>query len=226
MEMSPSSASAWLPWLLSLLLFSLTTSSAPVYKAPPPLNSTLLFGGSTQSHGLRNCSCSAPILDCDTALANMQCRCHTVPRSSLPPARLKADGRINIWVTEEWLLTELLNGSTVTHLQVSLCGPVQLDGQFLSLLGLQTLRIRSGDPGAPYPDQEISVTPPAELFPSSSHHVTLVEVSALTGRSALKSFSVLGPKLSHHLPHLHVPLLHPADRGEEQEEEQLLTFIY
>lgn len=243
MEMSPNTA--LLPWSLCLLFLltpaTQTTSSAPVYETPPPANTTLLFDS---GNNLRNCSCSAPVQACDQALANSLCRCHTVLRSSLLAAGLREPGPLAVWVTELWVLEELLNSSVVGHLQLSYCGANPLDSQYLALLGLQTLRIHSAAPGAPYPDQEITVSPPAGAVAeleavsfgfSSSFHVTFVDVAVLSGLSALKAYSVPAPPapaLSHFLPHLLFsppPPAAPDDPGEpaaEPPQDLLLTFVY
>ncbi|XP_034549962.1 uncharacterized protein C21orf62-like [Notolabrus celidotus] len=232
MEMSPHTlSSAWLLWSLWWLFF-LTRPS----EASPPLNTTLLFDSGAPGFSLRNCSCSAPIRDCNEALANSVCRCHTVLRSALPPAGLRERGVLTVWVKELWVLQEVLNRSTVAHLRLSFCGERPIHSQYLSLLGLQTLRVNS--PHAPYPTQDISITPPADFntpaespSPSPSDHVTFLDMSVLNGLSALKAYSVLGPPphtFSQHFPHLHLPpapseSYAPEDRATEN---LLLTFIY
>ncbi|XP_074551674.1 exosomal polycystin-1-interacting protein-like [Halichoeres trimaculatus] len=237
MEMSPHTpSSAWLLWLLWWLSFL-----TPPSEASPPLNSTLLFDSGAPSFSLRNCSCSTPIRDCSEALANSVCRCHTVLRSALPPAGLREEGLLTVWVKEEWVLQEVLNRSTVAHLRLSFCGERPTHSQYLSLLGLQTLRVHS--PHAPYPTQDISITPPADFeapsssTSSSSIHVTFLDLSVLNGLSALKAYSVLGPPphtFSQHFPHLHLPPAPslsgtpeaPVDHQDWTAESLLLTFIY
>uniref|UniRef100_A0A3B5BDX6 Uncharacterized protein n=1 Tax=Stegastes partitus TaxID=144197 RepID=A0A3B5BDX6_9TELE len=205
--MSPNTfSSTLLPWSLCLLSLltpsSHTASSVPAYKASLPINTTLLFDSGTPGYNLRNCSCSTPIRDCDEALANSLCRCHTVLRSSLSPAQLTEHGQLTVWVKELWVLEELLNSSMVGHLWLSFCGIKPLNSQFLALLGLQTLRIHSAAPEASYPNQEIIVTPPAGAAAdleahsfdfSSSFHMTFLDVAVLNGLSALKAYSVAGP---------------------------------
>lgn len=202
MEMSPNTAcSALLPWSLCLM-FVLTSDgqamvSALSYGAPETANATLLFDSGS---GLRNCSCSAPVQDCNEALANSLCRCHTVLRSALPRSGLRQPGRLTVWLRETWVLEELLNSSMVAHLHLSFCGAKLLQSQQLVLLGLQTLRVLSAAPEAPYPNQEIRVSPSAETAAelgsfSSSLHMTFVDVGVLNGLSALKAYSVVGPPL-------------------------------
>lgn len=254
MEMSPNTvSSASLPWSLWLLFFlapvTRTTNSAPTPEASLTVNTTLLFDGGAPGYNLRNCSCSAPIADCDEALANSLCRCHTVLRSALPPAGLREPGQVTVWVKELWILEELLNRSTVDHLRLSFCGVKPMDSQYLALLGLQTLRIHSAAPEALYPDQEITVSPAAGLTAeiealsfdfSSSFHVTFLDVAVLNGLSALKAYTVVGPpahSLYRDFPHLAVPLplpssdapevpADPSELAAEPPENLLLTFIY
>ncbi|XP_036965175.1 uncharacterized protein C21orf62 homolog isoform X1 [Acanthopagrus latus] len=254
MEMSPNTvSSASLPWSLWLLFFlapvTRTTNSAPTPETSLTVNSTLLFDGGAPGYNLRNCSCSVPIADCDEALANSRCRCHTVLRSALPPAGLREPGPVTVWVKELWILEELLNRRTVGHLRLSFCGVKPMDSQYLALLGLRTLRIHSAAPEAPYPDQEITVSPAAGLTAeiealsfdfSSSSHVTFLDVAVLNGLSALKAYTVVGPpahSLYKDFPHLAVPLplppsaapevpADPSDPAAEPPENLLLTFIY
>lgn len=250
MEMSPNTvSSAPLPWSLWLLIFltpvGRATGSAPASDASPPPNSTLLFDGGAPGHNLWNCSCSAPVQDCSEAQAGARCRCHAVLRSALPPAGLRAPGRLTVWVKEPWVLEELLNGSAVGHLRLAFCGLKPMDSRYVALLGLQTLRIHSAVPGAPYPDQEITVSPsaglaaelralPFDLSSSSSFHMTFLDVAALSGLSRLKAYTVVGPPtrtLSQHFPHLAPPSSatpdDPADPGDPAaEQNQLVTFVY
>lgn len=245
MEMSPSSVSALLPWSLCLLFFLTaarpqTTSSAPA--APLPANTTLLYeSGAATSHSLRNCSCSVPIPDCNEALANSLCRCHSVPRSALPPAGLREPGPLTVWVKELWVLEELLNSSTVGHLRLSFCGSNPVDSRYLALRGLRTLGIHSAVPQAPYPDQEMTISPPAGVtaeldalpFDSSSFlHMTFLDVAVLNGLSTLKAYSVAGPPgpaLSQHFPLL--PFSpptsdDPSETAADPLQDLLITFVY
>ncbi|XP_044221754.1 uncharacterized protein C21orf62 homolog [Thunnus albacares] len=252
MEMFPNTvSSALLPWSLWFLFIltpiTQTTSSAPTPETSLPVNTTLLFDSGAPGFNLRNCSCSAPVRDCDEALANSLCRCRTVLRSALPPAGLREPGQLTVWVKELWVLEELLNSSTVGHLRLSFCGIKPVDSQYLSLLGLQTLRIHSAAPEAPYPNQEITISPAAGVSAelealssdfSSSLHMTFLDVAVLNGLSSLKAYSVVGPSaptFSQHFPLLALPLTPPtsdtrddsADLSEQAAEPLLLiTFVY
>lgn len=241
MEMSPSTVvSASSPWSL-WLLFLLT----PVALTTGPAHTTLLFDGGGPSYNLRNCSCSAVVRDwdCDEALASSLCSCHTVLRSALPPAGLRQEEQLVVWVKGLWMLEELLNGSTVSHLQLSFCGINPVDSGYLALLGLRNLRIYSAVPGSPYPRQEIAVSPTAGVAAeletlsfnmSSSLHVTLVDVAVLNGFSTLKAFTVVGPHahtFSQPVPHLTPPPAPPSfeEPGEPAAEplrNLLTTFVY
>ncbi|KAM9347716.1 exosomal polycystin-1-interacting protein-like [Symphorus nematophorus] len=247
MEMSPNTvSSASLPWSLWLMFFltpvAQTTSFAPAYETSLPVNTTLLFDS---GHNLRNCSCSTPIQDCNEALANSLCRCHTVLRSALPPAGLREPGQLTVWVKELWVLEELLNRSTVGHLWLSFCGLQPIDSQYLALLGLQILRIHSATPKAPYPNQEITVTPRAGVAAelealsfdfSSSFHMTFLDVAVLNGLSALKAYTVVGSPdhtLSQNFPHLALPssaipndTTDSSEQAAERLENLLITFVY
>ncbi|XP_070832817.1 exosomal polycystin-1-interacting protein-like [Chaetodon trifascialis] len=253
MEMSPNTISSALPRSLWLLFFltpiTQTTSSAPTPEPLLPVNTTLLFDIGPPGYNLRNCSCSTPVQDCDEALANTLCRCHTVLRSALPPAGFREPGRLSVWVKELWVLEELLNRSMIGHLRLSFCGIKPMDSQYLALLGLQTLRIHSATPEAPYPNQEITISPAAGVEAeleavsfdfSSSFHMTFLDVAVLNGLSALKAYTVVGPPaqdLSQHFPHLLLPLAlpssaapdepaGPAEPAAEPLDNLLITFVY
>lgn len=239
--MPPNTAcSALLPWPLWLFFFlavvTQTTSPAPTPE-PPTFNTTLLFTSGAPGFNLRNCSCSAPVHDCDEALANSLCRCRTVLRSSSPPAGLWESEQLTIWVKEVLFLEELLNRSVVHHLQLSFCGINPVDSKFLALPGVQTLRITA--PEAPYSRQEITISPSAGLSAemeaissnfSSTFHLTVLDVALLNGRSAMKAYTVVGPAsdaLTRRFPHLpHTP----PPSGESSEpvagQNLLVTFVY
>ncbi|XP_056146025.1 uncharacterized protein C21orf62-like [Lampris incognitus] len=212
-----------------------TPTSAAAAASSQTANTTLLFDSGLPGSSLRNCSCSTHVRDCDEALANLLCNCHTVPRSALPPAGLRESERLTVWFRDPWVLQELLNRSTVGHLHLSFCGENLLDTQYLALFGLRTLRIYSATPGAPHASQEITVSPvaggmadempfstyPLDLEPlspssipsssitsSSVLHVTFLDVALLNGLSALKAYSVVGPAvptLPQQFPNLPLP---------------------
>ncbi|XP_071341669.1 exosomal polycystin-1-interacting protein-like [Trachinotus anak] len=244
MEMSPNTASSALllrsVWLLFLLTPITQTTDAPTPDTSLLVNTTLLFDSGGPGHDLRNCSCSTPVQDCDEALANSLCRCHSVLRSALPLAGLRDPGQLTVWVKELWVLEELLNRSMVGHLQLSFCGVKPMHSQYLALLGLRTLRIHSEAPEAPYRTQEITLLPAVELEAltfdlSTSFHLTILDVAVLNGLSALKAYSVVGPPapiLSQHFPLLATPLaLPPSAPGDPVDpggplQKLLITFVY
>ncbi|XP_014019458.1 uncharacterized protein C21orf62 [Salmo salar] len=245
--MSLNRASSWrrppalLLWTLWVLLLPST-----VTLTTGPGNSTLLFDSTDNSNSLRNCSCSAHIQDCDEALANLLCSCHTVQRSKLTPGGLREQGGLTVWLREPWVLTELLNGSVVLDLRLSFCGTgtLAIPTQYLALFGLRRLRVHSAAQGAPHLEQVLTIssrsrdiegmgclssTDPAS--PSSVLHVSFLDVSVLNGLSSLKAYSVSAPPMStlfQHFPHLPLPL-HPStslDQPPEPQQDCLLTFIY
>ncbi|KAF3695195.1 putative protein C21orf62 B37 Precursor [Channa argus] len=251
--MSPNVVSALLLWSLWLLFFltpiTRTTDSAPTSETSLRVNTTLLFDSSSPGYSLRNCSCSTPVRDCDEALANSLCRCHTVLRSALPHTGLREPGRLIVWLKELWVLEELLNVSTVGHLQLSFCGINPIDSQKLALLGLQTLGIHSAAEKVPFPNQEITISPAAgvevefnalSIDFSSLIHMTILDTALLNGLSELKAYTVVGPSavtLSKYFPHLGLHLTlpssvtpdDPVDSSEQAAEplqNLLITFIY
>ncbi|KAK6292564.1 hypothetical protein J4Q44_G00371480, partial [Coregonus suidteri] len=161
--MSLNRASSWrrppalLPWLLWTLWVLLLPST--VTPTTGPGNSTLLFDSTENSNSLRNCSCSAHIQDCDEALANLLCSCHTVLRSKLTPGGLREQGGLTVWLREPWVLTELLNGSVVPDLHLSFCGTstLAIPTQYLALFGLRRLRVHSAAQGAPHLEQVLTI---------------------------------------------------------------------
>uniref|UniRef100_A0A3Q3LMC6 Uncharacterized protein n=1 Tax=Mastacembelus armatus TaxID=205130 RepID=A0A3Q3LMC6_9TELE len=226
--------------LLSLWLLFFLTSETSL-----SANTTLLFDSDVPGYNLRNCSCSTPVQDCDEALANSLCRCHTVLHSSLPPARLTEPGPLTVWVKELWVLEELLNRSKVVHLQLSFCGKKTMYSQYLALLSLQTLKIHTAAPEARYPNQEITVSPAAvfagelDTFSSfdysSSLHVTILDIAVLNGLSALRAYSVVGPPaatLFQHFPHLALVSAlpddptDPSEKAKEPVQNLFITFVY
>ncbi|XP_034042547.1 uncharacterized protein C21orf62 homolog [Thalassophryne amazonica] len=227
MVMSPNKISfALLPWLLQLLLLFFLCPVAPTTSSTPSsetlaVNTTLLFDSGAPSYSLRNCSCATPVRDCNEALANLMCSCHTVLRSALPPAGMTEPKGLSVWLKELWILEELVNRSIVSHLQLSFCGPSHVDSQHLVLFGLRTLKIHSAAPEALYPNQEIKISTEAAVptgsssseFSTSILHMAFVDLSVLNGLSILKAYSMVGPSaptLSEHLPHLAMPILPPA----------------
>ncbi|KAK2839400.1 hypothetical protein Q5P01_013140 [Channa striata] len=246
-------SSALLLWSLWLLLFltpiTQTTDSVPTLEPSLPVNTTLLFDSGSPGYGLRNCSCATPVRDCDEALANSLCRCHTVPRPALPHNGLREPGRLTVWLKELWVLEELLNVSTIGHLRLSFCGIKTLDSQKLAFLGLKTLRIHRAAAEVPFPDQEITISPAAGAevqlkglsFDFSSFiHMSVLDTALLNGLSELKAYTVVGSRavtLSQYFPYLAFPLPLPSSvtsdgpvdsnkQAAEPLQDLLITFIY
>ncbi|KAI1899091.1 hypothetical protein AGOR_G00057920 [Albula goreensis] len=208
------------------------------------LNGTLLFDspGHGGSHSLRNCSCAAEIQDCDEALANLLCSCRTVPRSTLPPGGLRMQGGgLTVWVREQWVLRELLNGSAVQDLRLSACSHSPFPpAQPIALFGLQRLRLRAAHQGAAHPEQILNIVTATERgrgkgrpSPSSSTAppflVSFLDVALLNGLSPLKAYSVSSPpvpSLAQHFPHLPLPPQTDPDAQPQPQQDCLLTFIY
>uniref|UniRef100_A0A667YH61 Uncharacterized protein n=1 Tax=Myripristis murdjan TaxID=586833 RepID=A0A667YH61_9TELE len=181
-------------------------------------------------HSLRNCSCSTPIQECDEALANLLCSCRTVPRSALPPAGLREPGSLIVWLKETWILEELLNRSMIGHLHLSFCGINPLDSQYLALIGLQTLRIHSSLSSSASTSSSSSFSSSSSSSPPSSSifHMTVLDVAALNGLSALKAYSVVGPPistLSQHFPHLPVAVPLPSSAPHNDPTEPVITVL-
>lgn len=235
METPPNAACcARLPWPLRwfflLAAVPQTISAAPTPAPPAAFNATLLLAGGAPGFNLRSCSCAAPVRDCDEALANALCRCRTVVRSALPPAGLREAGQLSIWVKEVWLLEELLSTSRVHHLHLSFCGLKPVDSRFLALAGVQTLRITA--PGAPYPRQEVTISPSdveaVSSNSSSSSRLTLLDAALFNGLSAMKAYTVVGPPasaLAQHFPHLPLPRTPPSQPAAAGQN-LLVTFVY
>ncbi|XP_028851990.1 uncharacterized protein C21orf62-like isoform X2 [Denticeps clupeoides] len=200
-------------------------------------------------NSLRNCSCADAVSDCNEAMANLVCRCHTVERSALLPGGLRwnhiAEGgpSLSIWVREPWVVSSLLNGSEVPDLRLSLCAPIPLSASShpLTLFGLRSLELRRFVQGQPFLDQAIYIGPDLDQqaaktnFSSLGLRVTFLDVSALNGTSSLKAYSVSGPPahtLAHHFPHLtlllsaHTHTQHMDTITMNSQQPCLLTFIY
>ncbi|XP_023648822.2 exosomal polycystin-1-interacting protein [Paramormyrops kingsleyae] len=224
---------------LALVAMVGMTPPPPRPLPPTPPNSTLLFDSALHGNSLRNCSCASEIQDCSDTLANLLCSCRTVPRSSLPPAGLRMQGGLTVWVHDGWLLRELLNGSTVQDLRLSACGRAALSPPFppryLALFGLRSLRVFSSAPGAAHPEQALTISPGptwdvsgAQVgMPPAPFHVSFLDVSVLNGRSSLKAYSVnssSAANLTQHFPHL--PLPHAPPQHGHPQQACLLTFIY
>lgn len=114
-----------------------------------------------------------------------------------------------------------------------------MDSKYVALQGVRTLSIHSTAPEAPYPKQEITISPTegltAELAalafdPSPSCHMTLLDVALLNGLSALKAYTVVGPPaqtVTQHFPHLAPPpSVEPVEPAAEHLQNLLMTFVY
>ncbi|XP_030642477.1 uncharacterized protein C21orf62 homolog [Chanos chanos] len=241
--------------LLSFLYSTLGTEFSPV---PVSRNNTLVFDSVAHGNSLRNCSCASAVRDCDEALANLLCSCRTVPRSSLPPGGLRVNsgaGDLTVWVRDPWVLRELLNGSEVPELHLSLCAATPLDGpdRYLALFGLRKLRVHTSARGAQHPEQALNISfGPGNMEEEGEGvfsgggptlHVSFLDVSVLNGASTLKAYSVSGPpvpSLTRHFPNLALPPTHTHthnnddnndnDNGDNNptdlQKPSLLTFIY
>ncbi|XP_072541345.1 exosomal polycystin-1-interacting protein-like [Salminus brasiliensis] len=193
--------SSCLPPLLCVLLpLHFAGTEAHPYLRP---NVTLVFDSTIHSDSLRNCSCAAVVRPCDETLANLLCNCVTVSRSSLTPGGLRQDNRrtdrtLTVWVREAWVLRELLNGSHVPDLHLSLCAPV-LDlgpAQYLTLVGLRRLQVYTTAKEALHRDQALNIVSSAGFeVQDSGLSITLLDLGSLSGGLRLKAYSVVGPSL-------------------------------
>ncbi|KAI4877958.1 hypothetical protein NFI96_003914 [Prochilodus magdalenae] len=209
------------------------TEAHPYFRA----NITLLFDSAIHSNSLRNCSCGAEVRHCDEALANLLCSCSTVPRSSLTAGGLRWDGgqagrTLAVWVREPWVLRELLNGSQVPELRLSLCAPIPLldPTQYLTLVGLRRLQVYTSSKGALHQDQALNMGSRAGLDVQDSDglRVTFLDVRSLSRAPHLKAYSVVGPPLQalkQHFPTLTLSEedVRDSDLGRKP---SVLTFVY
>ncbi|XP_037688427.1 uncharacterized protein C21orf62 homolog isoform X2 [Choloepus didactylus] len=114
-------------------------------------NSTLIF---TKENTIRNCSCSADILDCDYSLANLLCSCKTILPSALE--RTSYSSHLTIWFTDVSALGLLLNFTLVQDLKLSLCSTNTLPTEYLAIWGLKRLRI-STEAKLLFPEQSLLI---------------------------------------------------------------------
>ncbi|XP_076854510.1 exosomal polycystin-1-interacting protein-like [Brachyhypopomus gauderio] len=198
-------------------------------------NHTLMFDSVVHSNSLRNCSCAVAVHSCDESLANLLCSCGTVPRSSLPPGGLRWNdgptaGKLTVWVREPWVLRELLNGSQVPELRLSLCASAPLDSpaQYLTLVGLRRLQVSSAK-GPQHSDQALSISAgvPGQ---DGGLSIAFLDVWSLSRILHLKAYSVVGPPppaLVQHFPNL---ALSGAEEWNHHPDyihkPSILTFIY
>ncbi|KAM9487265.1 exosomal polycystin-1-interacting protein-like [Clarias gariepinus] len=202
--------------LCILLPFHLVETQHPLQA-----NITLVFDSSDHAARLCNCSCASAVYSCNETLASLMCSCGTVGRTALSPGTLEAE-MLAVWAWQPWVLRELLNGSRVSELQLSLCSPASLfePSQYLTIVGLRKLQISSNGMsqkkvlnfGLNIQDGNLSVAF-LDLW-SLNHH--------------LKAYSVIGPpvqKLMQHFPYLQQANIKITDL-EEIQKPAILTFIY
>lgn len=213
-----------LPWFLLLPLMISPSLS-------PDTSVLLLFDSSAPRFRLQNCSCATLIRDCGKELLESACSFHPVVKDAASPAGLRAPWHLSVWVEGPGVVAELLGRSAVGHVCLSHCGALPSSGGTLVVLGLQTLTVRASDPDAAHPEQTVTLAPSAGVTAalrdsggaSSVSHVTVLDLTVLNGRSALKSYSVFGTSTAtfhQHFPHLAtLPVCchaHPL----------LITFVY
>uniref|UniRef100_A0A8B9J9K7 Uncharacterized protein n=1 Tax=Astyanax mexicanus TaxID=7994 RepID=A0A8B9J9K7_ASTMX len=171
-------------------------------------NITLVFDSTTHSDSLRNCSCATEVRHCEETLANLLCNCGTVPRSSLTARgprwdNRRTDGTLSVWVHNSWIRMELLNGSHVLDLHLSLCAPAALLGpaQYLTLVGLKRIQLYTLGKEALHRDQTMNIIPGVGLNVwDSGLSIALLDVGSMSGALRLKAYSVVGPSLRPHPP--------------------------
>ncbi|XP_053090407.1 uncharacterized protein C21orf62 [Pangasianodon hypophthalmus] len=191
---------------------------------PLQANITLVFDSSDHTDRLCSCSCATAVRSCDEALANLMCSCGTVWRSALSPGTLEAE-TLTVWAWQPWVLRELLNGSRVPELQLSLCSPASFLGpsQYLTIVGLRKLQISNN--GVPYHKSE-KVLNFGLNVPDGNLSVAFLDLWSLNNH--LKAYSVIGPPLQmlmQHFPYLQQANIKITDL-EEIHKPSILTFIY
>lgn len=221
---------------LLCVLLPLHFSGVEVHPHPRP-NVTLLFDSSVHGNSLRNCSCAASVQHCNEALANLLCSCSTVSRSSLTPGGLRWDGgwtggALTVWVREPWVLRELLNGSWVPELRLSLCTPVLIGStEYLTLVGLRRIQVFISSKEVPNRDQALNiVSGTGRDGQDTGISIALLDMCSLSGVLHLKAYSVVGPPLQmfkQHFPNLGLSGEDLQSGNMEQvHKPSLLTFIY
>lgn len=189
---------------------------------PLRANITLLFDSSDHADRLCSCSCATAIRSCDEALANLMCSCGTVWRSALSPGTLKAE-TLMVWAWQPWVLRELLNGSRVSELHLSLCGPASFlePSQSLTIVGLRKLQISSSNGVPQHRDLNFGLN-----VQDGNLSVAFLDLWSLNNH--LKAYSVVGPPLQmlmQHFPYLQQTNIKNTDQ-EEIHKPSILTFIY
>ncbi|XP_060733217.1 uncharacterized protein C21orf62-like [Tachysurus vachellii] len=187
-------------------------------------NITLVFDSSDHADRLCNCSCATAVRSCDEALAHLMCSCGTVWRSALSPGSMEAE-TLMVWAWQPWLLRELLNGSRVPELQLSLCSPASFLGQsqYLTIVGLRKLQI-SNNGVAQHKDERVLNF--GLDVQDGNLSVAFLDLWSLNNH--LKAYSVIGPPLQmlmQHFPYLQQANIKITDL-EEIHKPSILTFIY
>ncbi|XP_053312653.1 uncharacterized protein C21orf62 homolog [Spea bombifrons] len=175
-------------------------------------NYTLIFA--SDLNNVRNCSCSTLIRDCDYSLANLMCSCKTILfQRNRTLSSLVYTGDLTVWFPNTPTLGQLLNFSLVNDLKISFCGAAPLPAQYLAILGLRHLRVKTR--GAPeqslklYNHEDI-VSKDAACTDSggrrSSHHISYLDTSLFNRNTSLRSYSVEDvPSIADHFPNLPYP---------------------
>ncbi|XP_060784591.1 uncharacterized protein C21orf62-like [Neoarius graeffei] len=191
---------------------------------PLQANITLVFDSSDRADRLCSCSCATAVRSCDEALANLMCSCGTVWRSALSPGTLEAE-TLTVWVWQPWVLRELLNGSRVPELQLSLCSPVSVlePSQYLTIVGLRKLQISNNGVLQHKGERVLNIGLNTQ---DGNLRVAFLDLWSLNNH--LKAYSVIGPPLQMLLQHF--PSLQQASikitEIEEIHKPSILTFIY
>lgn len=191
---------------------------------PVQADITLLFDSSDHADRLCNCSCATALSSCDEALANLMCSCGTVWRSALLAGTLEVES-LTVWAWQPWLLSELLNGSRVSELHLSLCSPASIlePSRYLTIVGLKKLQIWND--GVPKHKSERVLNFGLDVQ-DGNVSVAFLDLWSLNNR--LKAYSVIGPPLQtlmQHFPDLQQANIKMTDL-EEIHKPSILTFIY
>ncbi|XP_021040435.1 uncharacterized protein C21orf62 homolog [Mus caroli] len=152
-------------------------------------NNTLIF---TKGNTTRNCSCPVDIRDCDYSLANLICSCKSVLPSAME--QTSYHGHLTIWFTDTSTLGHVLKFTPVQDLKLSLCGSSTFPTKYLTICGLQRLRINTK---ARHPSREQSLLTHSRREGSSLYKgwqtcmfISFLDVALFNRDSSLKSYSI------------------------------------
>lgn len=191
-------------------------------------NSTLIF---TKENTIRKCTCSADVRDCDYALANLMCSCHTVLPSAIE--QTSYDDRLTIWFTDASALGLLLNFTLVRDLKLSLCSPNTLPAEYLAICGLERLRVNT-EARRPLPEQSLLIHDGRESEPGEKPErlpggrptcmcISFLDVALFNGNSSLKAYSIENvANTTNHFPHFSYFETFPILSNQSY----VVTFIY